>query len=186
MLKILIIAGFLSFNAFADKVTEAEIQSQGAEPNAVTPTTDPCMSKSAVKKFEKKSLKETIPFLKKNPDPPNVPHSSFLNIGIALINAGLMKSEFLGKNANEASTRLANQGFVNLLECPSWKKKLGNGESSAVPVGAIMLYESENKKDPLGSIRMKSTKGCLVAGPKTGKCRKLGVSLIGIYVKDVN
>ncbi len=145
-----------------------------------------CLSDSAVKAFERKSIKATIPFIKKNADPPKVPHSSYLNIGMALIDAGLMKQEFLGKTPKEASERLAGQGFVNLLDCPAWKKKIGKGDGKGTPVGAIMIYESKNKKDTLGSIRMRSPNGCIVAGPHAGACRKAGVVLSGVFIKNVN
>lgn len=145
-----------------------------------------CPPASLIKAFEQKSLKTTIPFVKKNPDPPDVPHSSYLNIGMALIDAGLMKQQFLGKTPQEAQERLKGQGFVNLLDCPAWKKKIGKGTGKGTPVGAIMIYESKNKKDKLGSIRMRSPSGCIVAGKHNGACKKAGVTLSGVYVKDPN
>lgn len=159
------IASLISLSAFAD----------GA-----------CLPDSAIKAFEQKSLKTTIPFVKKNPDPPDVPHSSYLNIGMALIDAGLMKQEFLGKTPKEAQERLKGQGFVNLLDCPEWKKKIGKGTGKGTPIGAIMIYESKNKKDKLGSIRMRSPAGCIVAGKHNGACKKAGVTLSGVYIKNLN
>lgn len=146
---------------------------------------DACLPEATIKAFEQKSLKTTIPYVKKNPDPPDVPHSSYLNIGMALIDAGLMKQEFLGKNPKEAQARLKGQGFVNLLDCPEWKKRIGAGTGKGAPIGAIMLYESKNKKDKLGSIRMRSPAGCIVAGKHDGACKKPGVTLSGVFVKNV-
>jgi hypothetical protein len=147
---------------------------------------DACLPKSAIKAFEQKSLKTTIPYVKKNPDPPDVPHSSYLNIGMALIDAGMMKQQFLGKTPKEAQERLKSQGFVNLLDCPEWKKKIGKGTGRGTPIGAIMIFESKNKKDKLGSIRMRSPAGCIVAGKHNGACKKAGVILSGVYIKNLN
>ena len=146
---------------------------------------DACLSGAAIQAFEQKSLKTTIPYVKKNPDPPNVPHSSYLNIGMALIDAGMMKQEFLGKTAQEAQQRLKGQGFVNLLDCPEWKKKIGAGTGRGTPIGAVMIYESKSKKDKLGSIRLRSPAGCIVAGKRDGACKKTGVVLSGVFVKNV-
>lgn len=145
-----------------------------------------CPPEGTVKAFEEKSLKTTIPFVKKNADPPDVPHSSYLNIGMALIESGMMKQEFLGRSPAEAEERLKRQGFVNLLDCPAWKKRIGRGDGKGTPVGAIMIYKSKNKKDKLGSIRLRSKKGCIVAGKHDGACRKSGVTLAGVFIKDPN
>ncbi len=179
MWKLLVVSMLIGFAAHADKTAvtdEMGGEGQDSEKYAVArgnpkegdpvDNGDPCLSGNSVKNFEKHS-QESRTIVQRGARAPGQNGQSLRVIRLALQGGSLVPAGAdLGTNAADAGPLLEKYGFVNLLKCPAWKKKLGEGEKAALPLGAILVYSPSDTNNKFGDIRMKTPEGCLGGGPK--------------------
>jgi hypothetical protein len=199
MWKILLISSLVGLNAYADKrahSAEISAEQQDEEKYAVAKGNpqsgdpvdeDQCLSDVSIHNYEKASVKATDYVLKHMRDA-NSKNSKLRVLHESLISAGLLKDMpgQLGIDAKDAGRLLQQHGFVNLMQCPEWTARLKNSKN--LPLGAVLVYEPLPRKIEFGSIRMKTSQGCVGLAEKAGgDCGKNpGYELIGVYVKNVN
>jgi hypothetical protein len=191
MWKVLLFFSLLSGTAYADKTAVTNEmggdESQDSEEYAVAHgnpkagdavTNDECLSEETIKHFEKasaKAMEHYDQFGKQKAAGGIAP----INVRESLITGKLVPKDFRVGTAEESMASLKKQGFVNLMNCPGWRAKLGDGFTKEVPLGTVLIYDGAT----YGALRLKTPSGCISsAREKCNNSRKL----IGAFVKNVN
>ena len=232
MWKVLLIS-FLSLAANAERrgvVERMEAEAQDAEECATAPGNptsieecgkakvanakafDACLSDNSVKVYEKSAYNAA-----KEVEQEAKSWHLFEGRNSQVVYGALRKQKLITKELErKGGDLLEENGFVNLLACPDWAKKLKDPKK--IPRGAVLTYADESGKT-WGDVRMKTPKGCLSSaapltdeeqkhigkGPEASDAYQLlaqkaaeehvkkascldnpGFKLTGIYVKNVN